>query len=783
MKKTVLTRTLAALLALCMILSLVPMAFAADEGENSSDNVEILFLNTSDMHGQLYATDYTAAAEASGTYRQGWTRVATYLKEQRALYDNVFLSDTGDTVQGTPLTYYYAFEEDTLEDPSMKVLRTLDYDMWVLGNHEFNYGMTILDEQIDYVTSAPSEGEDQVALVVANYLDAATNSDESKSWETWDGHAPYLIKEYEGIKVAIMGLGNPNIPNWDVPENWEGIYFANPIDTYLHYEAEMQEAADVIVLVSHSGIDSDPVASDFIRELVETTCSIDLAFTGHEHRNGVFNITNSAGKEIPVIAPSTKAAAVGRALMTVDPETKEIVSLETESVQMTENKVAKYEVDAELEAILKPYEAATWEDYMLQPIGTADGNFPAANLGSAPSAFMDLINKVQLYYSYDYNGENTPDDPSDDTPAQLSISAPLTSGSKENLISEGDIVLGDMFSLYRYENWFYQITMSGKEVRTWLEAAATLINDEGQVTGYDLTYYDVIYGEGFSYILDYAQPDGSRVVSMTYNGAEVADDDTFTVVVNNYRYNGGGGYVQYLNDNGCEFIANDPDRVIYSTQYDMNQGEDQGQARNMLANYIRLQETISPVIDSTWSVISSAPAVDPNPFTDVAAGKWYAEPVVWALENGITAGTSATTFSPDLSCTRAQIVTMLWAAAGKPEPTAENPFTDVSASDYYYKAVLWAVENGITFGSSATTFSPDADCTRSQAVALLYQAANAPEVTGETGFSDVAATDYYYNAVLWAVENGITAGTSATTFGPDDICTRAQIVTFLYQAK
>ncbi len=605
MRNPTLSRFLAIALVLCVALSMMPMAFAQESG-----NVEILFLNTSDMHGQLFATDYTADASASGTYRQGWTRVATYIKEQRAQYENVFLSDTGDTVQGSPLTYYYAFEEDTLADPTAKVLRTLDYDMWVLGNHEFNYGMAILDEQVGYAISPASEGEDQVAVTVANYLDAATNSDAGVDWATWDGHAPYLVKEYEGVKVAVMGLGNPNIPNWDVPENWEGIYFANPIDTYKHYEAEMKEAADIIVVVSHSGIDSDPVASDFVRALIESTDSIDLAFTGHEHRNGVFEIANAAGEIVPVIAPGTKANAVGRALITVDPTTKEIVSMETESVQMVENKQPVCEADAELEAILKPYEEAAWNAYMLQPIGTASGDFPAAGLGSAPSAFMDLINKVQLYYAYDYNGENTPDDPSDDTMAQLSISAPLTSGDAANLIDAGEIVLGDMFGLYRYENWFYQITMSGKEIRTWLEFAATKLNDAGDVVGYDLTYYDVIYGEGFSYVLDYFKPEGQRVVSMTYNGEEVADDAVFTVVLNNYRYNGGGNYVAYLNANGCEFTPNDPERIIYSTQYDMIQGEDLGQARNMLANYIRLKETVDPTIDSTWSVVSSEPQAD-----------------------------------------------------------------------------------------------------------------------------------------------------------------------------
>ncbi len=213
----------------------------------------------------------------------------------------------------------------------------------------------------------------------------------------------------------------------------------------------------------------------------------------------------------------------------------------------------------------------------------------------------------------------------------------------------------------------------------------------------------------------------------------------------------------------------------------MIQGEDLGQARNMLANYIRMKEEIAPEITSTWQVVYTAPEC---PFTDVAETDYFYSPVMWAVENGITAGTSATTFGPALTCTRGQIVTMLWAAAGKPEPTTtENPFTDVAETDYFYKAVLWAVENGITTGTSATTFGPALTCTRAQAVTFLWKNAGAPEVEGELAFTDVAADAYYYNAVLWAVANGVTAGTSETTFGSNDSCTRGQIVTFLYAAK
>ena len=173
-----------------------------------------------------------------------------------------------------------------------------------------------------------------------------------------------------------------------------------------------------------------------------------------------------------------------------------------------------------------------------------------------------------------------------------------------------------------------------------------------------------------------------------------------------------------------------------------------------------------------------------NPFVDVKEGAYYYDAVLWAVEQKITSGTSATTFSPDASCTRAQMVTFLWRAAGSPKvENGKNPFTDVKADDYYYDAVLWAVEKGVTSGTSATTFSPDATVTRGQTVTFLYRNAGSPEVSGTMPFTDVEADAYYAKAVQWAVQQKITTGTSETTFSPMSDCTRGQIVTFLYRAK
>ena len=168
-------------------------------------------------------------------------------------------------------------------------------------------------------------------------------------------------------------------------------------------------------------------------------------------------------------------------------------------------------------------------------------------------------------------------------------------------------------------------------------------------------------------------------------------------------------------------------------------------------------------------------------FVDVATGSYYEDAVDWAVENGITKGTDDTHFSPDGICTRAQIVTFLWRAAGSPEPKTMSSFADVSMDAYYAKAVAWAVENGITTGTGDGKFSPDATCTRAQSVTFLFRAIG-KLVDSKAEFSDVLTDSYYANAVAWAVENGVTNGIGDGLFGPDNSCTRAQIVTFLFRA-
>ena len=188
------------------------------------------------------------------------------------------------------------------------------------------------------------------------------------------------------------------------------------------------------------------------------------------------------------------------------------------------------------------------------------------------------------------------------------------------------------------------------------------------------------------------------------------------------------------------------------------------------------------VVDLTDYCTVSVEAAGKNPFTDVPKDSYYYKPVLWAVENGITSGTTATTFNPGGDLLRAQVVTMLWRHAGSPVVEIANPFTDVKEGEYYYDAVLWAVSEGITNGTSSTTFGPAGVTNRAQVVTFLWRYLDSPDAVAENPFTDVDASAWYGMPIMWAVENGVTDGMSATEFGVNTNCNRAHMVTFLYRA-
>ena len=305
-------------------------------------------------------------------------------------------------------------------------------------------------------------------------------------------------------------------------------------------------------------------------------------------------------------------------------------------------------------------------------------------------------------------------------------------------------------------------------------------------------------------------PSASRSGSYSFDGwytkknggTEITTDTEFpadTTVYAHWTYTGGGGssgYSYYT----IKATAGTGGSISPSGNVSVREGRDQtftitpdkGYA---VANVKIDGKSIGAVKSYTFENVSRTHTIEVifmkangNPqtgvFVDVATGSYYEDAVDWAVENGITKGTDDTHFSPDGICTRAQAVTFLWRAAGSPEPeTRAMPFTDVPVGSYYYDAVLWAVENGITKGTSDTTFSPNMTCTRAQIVAFLWRSEKSPAAGTANPFADVKSTAYYAGAVLWAVKENITKGTTSTTFSPNADCTRAQIVTFLWRCK
>ena len=305
-------------------------------------------------------------------------------------------------------------------------------------------------------------------------------------------------------------------------------------------------------------------------------------------------------------------------------------------------------------------------------------------------------------------------------------------------------------------------------------------------------------------------PSASRSGSYSFDGwytkknggTEITTDTEFpadTTVYAHWTYTGGGGssgYSYYT----IKATAGTGGSISPSGNVSVREGRDQtftitpdkGYA---VANVKIDGKSIGAVKSYTFENVSRTHTIEVifmkangNPqtgvFVDVATGSYYEDAVDWAVENGITQGTDDTHFSPDGICTRAQAVTFLWRTAGSPKPeTRAMPFTDVPVGSYYYDAVLWAVENGITKGTSDTTFSPNMTCSRAQIVAFLWRSEKSPAAGTANPFADVKSTAYYAGAVLWAVKENITKGTTSTTFSPNADCTRAQIVTFLWRCK
>ena len=353
---------------------------------------------------------------------------------------------------------------------------------------------------------------------------------------------------------------------------------------------------------------------------------------------------------------------------------------------------------------------------------------------------------------------------------------PRQSGGENGIITQYDIQVsddGENFTSVASGNW--------EADRTWKE-----VKFEGQ----NVKYVRLVALDG---VTDQAYVFASAAeIRLTGVKDDTVHEHSYNAVVTAPTCTE-GGYTTYTCECGDSYIADYTDalghteEIIPAVEATCTEtGLTEGKKCSVCGEILVAQEE-TPALGHDWkgTGCTRCDATRENPFVDVTEDAFYIDPVLWAVEKGITTGVDDTHFNPFGRCDRASVVTFLWRAAGSPEPTTtENPFVDVNEAHFYYKAVLWAVEEGITNGTSATTFAPFAKCTRAQVVTFLYRALGEPEVAStESGFTDVTDPKlYFYAPVLWAVENGITNGVGDGSFGINKICDRAQVVTFLYRA-
>ena len=268
---------------------------------------------------------------------------------------------------------------------------------------------------------------------------------------------------------------------------------------------------------------------------------------------------------------------------------------------------------------------------------------------------------------------------------------------------------------------------------------------------------DILYGYGAGYFA--AIPEGADVLVKL---------DSSKGLLEGFLPSTGAHYQDFLNDS--------VQAISYQGKGADNAGLNVTLFANTLTNKVHQRDEYAFISNAAFASVLAETSTG---FSDVSANEWYAGAVSWTVDQGITAGTSSTTFSPGRTCTNAEILTFLWRAAGEAVPEGENPFDNVPEDAFYRNAAVWAAEKGMVEGSS---FAADAPCTRAMTAMYLWQAAGAPESAGAASFTDVDASASYAAAVAWAVEQDVTQGASGTTFAPDRTCTRAEIVTFLYRA-
>lgn len=525
---------------------------------------DLTVYSTSDVHGSVIGWNYFTAKPAD----VGLAKISTIIKEGRASKgenDAVLVIDGGDILQGTPLdTYMVQHPKEWKTHPMFAAFHTIGYDAINLGNHEFNFGL-------DYLKKAIGKNKN---VLGANVID-------DKTGKTWSGVRPYLIKtvtiDGEKVKVGIIGTDTPAIPNFEAPEHYAGVHFVDQVPVMQQCIKELKaQGADILIGVTHSGVprgDRNAEENQVI-SIAQACPELSLLICAHNHvvidnENGVKGPDGTVYKDgvihgVPVVESGKDGKFVGESKLTIHKKNGKWVVEKVTTKAVSVKGVAD---DPEIVAQARPWREKTLKN-LQQVIGRASGEFTGAESNHQDSAIVDLVNEVQRHYAG----------------TQLSASAAFNTSQN---IDKGAITLQEIAGLYIYENYLYGIEITGAELRKYMEHAAAFY---GTMPDYN---YDMM--QGVDYTIDLTKPVGQRIVKLQYQGRDVKDTDTFTLAINDYRMNGGSGYMAAMG-----YTDGKKPKVVFDS---MKKYGDDGQMRSLMIRYIKEKGTITPVCDNNWTVI------------------------------------------------------------------------------------------------------------------------------------------------------------------------------------
>ncbi len=518
----------------------------------AADRVQVTILGTTDLHGNIYPIDYYTNKPDN----RGLAKIGSLIKRVRQENKNVLLVDSGDTIQGTPLEYYHNKKNNKPPDPMMLVMNHLSYDAMAVGNHEYNFGLPVLEK---------ARHEARFPWLSANTYEKTSNKTH---------YQPYIVKEIAGVRVGILGLTTPGIPNWENTQNYAGLEFREPVSEAAKWVKQLreQESVDAVVIAMHMGLEEDLRTGEInpgqvLNEnralaIARRVPGVDVIFMGHTHRDMPSLYVNG----VLITQANHWGRHLARADLYLEKESERwrVYAKSGRTIPVDD----KVDADPEILKLTEAYHDET-QKWLSQSIGQSNEELTAREARFRDSAILDLIQRVQL----------------DAGKADVSMAAVFNPDAR---IPKGSVTVREIASLYVYENTLVVLEVTGQQLKDALEHSAKYFKPyeagktPAQLVDEKIPGYNFDIAEGVEYEINIRKPFGERIQNLRFRGKPLESNQKLKLATNNYRVNGGGGYTMYR---GAPIVYRSSDEV-----------------REMIIDWVERHKSIPTEPDNNWRI-------------------------------------------------------------------------------------------------------------------------------------------------------------------------------------